>query len=180
MTPSSPVQCPVSEEGPTSSPVAPLARPVAVRKPLALGSSSEHITEGTKSNAEDKNTQNHSPPSLKVPQIVYRPTAFHFKDHRGQPNIHTILNWEEEKDDDSDSGEEKSGSASELVLAEEDLNGECVCVDCEQKMLDALSPGMCENTYNCLTDTNYFQIIPRLGHALREESILLTARKNSV
>lgn len=119
----------------------PLAKPKAVRKPLAFGNPPE---------SGDVNGPHSGPagrPALRLPRIVF-PPAQSSLDGNSAVDARTILAWDGHDDDTASSSAEDAEddeevatpSPSPLVLPEEDLNCECVCAGCEQKMLEALSP----------------------------------------
>lgn len=115
-----------------------ITKPLAVRKPLSFGP------------AEDDGSDNHSESlqkytgfrkettgSLRVPLIV---TASSVSPSEEAP-ARAVLNWKAE-------GEvSEEGSAMDDEVFEEELNGECVCPDCELKMTAALAE--CEWARHC-------------------------------
>lgn len=112
-----------------------------MRKPLAFGNHPE---------SGDVNGPHSGPagrPTLRFPRIVF-PPAQSSLDGNSAVDARTILAWDGHDDDTASSSAEDAEddeevatpSPSPLVLPEEDLNCECVCAGCEQKMLEALSP----------------------------------------
>ncbi|MCO5589714.1 hypothetical protein L7F22_043682 [Adiantum nelumboides] len=124
----------------------PLARPVAVRKPLTFGFDKDDEQEGQL--GIDQITQSLS---LRIPPIIYVHSISNKAVALDNPAA-AVLNWEEteekgssnssceetEKDDDNNVEEEE-------IFEEEDLHGECNCPDCETKMLAALAPNYTPN-----------------------------------
>lgn len=130
---------PTSPASPKQDPL-PLARPVAVRKPLMFGFGKDEEQETQ--NTIDQITQNLS---LRIPPIIY----VHSISNKAVSSDHpaaAVLNWEESEDRPSSisSSEEVEKDEEEEavveVFEEEDLHGECNCPDCEVKMLAALAP----------------------------------------
>ncbi|PWN36319.1 uncharacterized protein FA14DRAFT_179677 [Meira miltonrushii] len=136
-----------SSRTPSTSPDAnplPLARPVAVRKPLTFGFDKDDEPE--RQPGIDQLTQRLS---LRIPPIIYVHSISNKAVAPDNPAA-AVLNWEEteEKGSSNSSCEEEEkddGSTETEVFEEEDLHGECNCPDCESKMLAALAPNYTPN-----------------------------------
>lgn len=129
----------------------PLARPVAVRKPLMFGFDKEDDDqEDARANVQSISQVL----ALRVPPIIYAPGISKKAINESTmaktqtttiTTAAAILDWEEAEErsssnDEGEGTEEEETPLSTGLFDEEDLHGECNCANCEPKMMAALSP----------------------------------------
>lgn len=124
---------------PTDTPSPDISRPRAIRKPLSFGPFGDDDLDGLSARLEKVEM----PATLRIPPVITAPASSPSEEAPAR----AVLEWKEED-------EETEEGTSDDVFEEEELNGNCVCADCEQKMTAALSA--CELcVYSILSSTSF-------------------------